>query len=118
MWNKIISILISLFSFLSKTLETKQAEQTKSKSIKPVKHKKTSTNKLKFLILDEVLDRKNKHNLLCVCYAKNIKLKKIKGKVAISSEQVKYLNDLIDLNLIRGSQRIYIIRFLSKLMRE
>ena len=101
-------ILEEIYSFLRIKEEPKRKKRGKYNRV--VEH----TNK--YLVLDELLERKPKHNFLCLCYTKGIKLKKVKGKSVITAKQIDDLKGMIDNGEIRGEHRIAIISFLAKCM--
>ena len=107
--SKMLSdILNRVYSFLE--IKAKPKGKKRGKYNRVVEH----TNK--YLVIDELLESKPKHNFLCLCYAKCIKLKKVKGKSVITAKQIDDLKGMIDNGEIRGEHRIAIISFLAKCM--
>lgn len=106
------SILNYVASKLNSFLETKEKPKRKKRG----KYNRVVEHANNYLVIDELLERKPKHNLLCLCYTKGITLKKVKGKSVITAKQIDMLKGMIDNGEIRGEHRIAIISFLAKCM--
>lgn len=105
MLNNLLNRVISF-------LETRDRKTGKKRG----KYNRVVEHTDKYLVLDELLERKPKHNFLCLCYVKGITLKKVKGKSVITTKQIDDLKGMIDNGEIRGEHRIAIISFLAKCM--